>query len=470
MKRLHAGHWRGLGPAAMLFALLGLGNACQRACAADPQGPVYPEPAPRALEAVSPEALAPPDSHGMTYRTTAGAAPANYTEITVEELLALAMGNNPTLAQAAQQVAALRGKWLQAGLYPNPAVGYLGDDLGAGGTAGKQGATFSQQLVTAGKLRLDRAVVAHEIAQAPHAWELQLRRVQNDVRAAAYRVMAAQRHIGLHEQIAQISREALRATEQLYQAKEVAHVDVLKAQIEYHTAELMLQSVHNDHRRLCRQLAILVGLPEMESVRLHDELDRPPPDWSWDDVWHRLRGESPERAKALTAVERAECELARQCAGRVPDVEVQALVVYDHTIPQTTAAAAVGVPLPIFDRNQGKIRQAQAELSAARREVERVELAIRYRLADVWRQFDDARSRAARYREEILPVARKSLELTQAAYSKGELGYLELLTAQHMFYTTAEEHARAVEELWVAAVQIDELLLSGGLEPVEEPQ
>jgi len=390
-------------------------------------------------------------------------------EITVEELLALAMANNPTLAQAAQQVQALRGKWLQAGLYPNPTLGYLGDDLGAEGTAGKQGGTLSQQIVTWGKLGLDRAVVAREIEQAQCAWELQRRRVQNDVRAAAYRVMAAQRHIRLHEQIVRISKKALEATEQLYQAKEVSHVDVLKAQVEYHTAELILESVRRDYQRLWRQLATVIGLPEMEPAPVHDQLDMLPPEWGWEEVWERIRAESPELAQAVAAVQRAECELARQCAGRVPDLEVEAQVLYDETLQQAIAAAAVGVPLPIFDRNQGNIRQAQAELAAARREVERVELAIRHRLADVWRQYEDARLRTVRYRDTILPTAQKSLKLTAEGYRQGELSYLELLTAQHMFYTTAEDYARALEDLWIAAVQIEELLLSGGLEPVENP-
>jgi len=475
--------------------LLCLVLASLASIAAAQQGPVYPEPAPgptaiepagplaaptlEPLEPVSPapasdsgslrqagrvsapgatvsEGVGPEPLPGQAPLPTEPQAGPNTTpgDLTVDELLGLAMAHNPTLSQAAQQVAALRGKWLQAGLYPNPAVGYLGDELGAEGTAGKQGATFAQQIVTAGKLRLDRAVVSHEIEQARLAWELQLRRVQNDVRATAYRVMASQRHIRFHERMVGISKEAMETTQQLFQAKEASHVDVLKAQVEFHTAELLLESVQQDYQRLWRQLAVLVGVPDMGPTALRDELDTQPPDWTWDQVWQRLRAQSPELAGALAAVERAECELARQCAGRVPDVEVEAEVLYDETLSQTVAAAGVSMPLPVFDRNQGNIRQAQAQLAAARREVDRVELAIRHRLADVWRQYADARVRTARYSDQILPTAKKSLKLTQIGYRQGELGYLELLTAQHMYFTTAEEHARALEELWVGAVQI----------------
>src|SRR5262245_32121249 len=53
--------------------------------------------------------------------------------LTLADLEALALRHNPTLAQAAAQVAASRGKALQAGLYPNPTIGYVGDQIGAQG-------------------------------------------------------------------------------------------------------------------------------------------------------------------------------------------------------------------------------------------------------------------------------------------------------------------------------------------------
>ena len=42
-----------------------------------------------------------------------------------------------TLAQAAARVEALRGEWVQSGLYPNPRVGYQGLEIGDDGRAGQ---------------------------------------------------------------------------------------------------------------------------------------------------------------------------------------------------------------------------------------------------------------------------------------------------------------------------------------------
>src|SRR4051794_39181973 len=67
----------------------------------------------------------------------------------------LAIQRNPTLLQAAANIEAAQGRAQQAGLYPNPTVGYTGELIGTSGTAGEmQGLFIDQTIVTAGKLRL----------------------------------------------------------------------------------------------------------------------------------------------------------------------------------------------------------------------------------------------------------------------------------------------------------------------------
>jgi outer membrane protein, heavy metal efflux system len=86
--------------------------------------------------------------------------------MTLAELEETAVRCNPTIAQAAQRVEAARGRWVQAGLYPNPTAGYIGAEIGNEGRAGQQGSFVGQEIVTAGKLRLSRDVAQQEIRQA----------------------------------------------------------------------------------------------------------------------------------------------------------------------------------------------------------------------------------------------------------------------------------------------------------------
>src|SRR5438874_4985011 len=92
-------------------------------------------------------------------------APSNTQALTLADLEQAAVNANPTLAQAAAQVEAARGRTLQSGLYPNPTVGYQGDEIGVNGTAGFQGVFIDQLIITGGKLRLNRARFQQEVCQ-----------------------------------------------------------------------------------------------------------------------------------------------------------------------------------------------------------------------------------------------------------------------------------------------------------------
>jgi cobalt-zinc-cadmium efflux system outer membrane protein len=386
--------------------------------------------------------------------------------LTLDDLEQIALGSNPTLVQADMAVQAARGEHLQAGLYPNPTIGYLGDEVGNHRTAGFQGGLLGQEIVTAGKLRLGRAAARHAVEQARHAWEAQRRRVLNDVRAGYYEVLLAQRMIELNEQLVGIGGEGVRVTEKLRAAQEVAQVDVLQARIEAETAKLHLNRAQNRHRAAWRQLAAVLGQPEMEPAALVGDVEADLPEFRWEDTLARLLALSPELSQARAAVEQARCELARRCAERVPNVEVGTAVKYDDESHFTVADVELSLPLPLYDRNQGNIVSAQANLIAAQKEVERIELDLRDRLAVAFEHYANARREVETYSSTILPDARESLRLIRDNYPE-VFGYLTLLTAQRTFFNVSLSHLSSLSQLWARSVEIEGLLLSGGLGQVE---
>ncbi len=179
---------------------------------------------------------------------------------------------------------------------------------------------------------------------------------------------------------------------------------------------------------------------------------------------HRLLAESPERRRAVAQIERARAALSRACAGRVPDFELEAGIHYDLASDETLTTVGVAVPLQLFDRNQGNIARAQAELAAAQHEIRRVELTLRDRLAEEFQHYLDARETVAEYRESILPDADAALTLVRKGYTEGELGYLDLLTAQQAYFRTHLAFVDALRDIQISRIRIEGLLLAGGLE------
>ena len=278
-----------------------------RASAGEPGEPAVRQTAAEESRPPTDDVPMPPHSEGI--------AP-----LTLNDLEQTAWECNPTLVQARMAVRAAQGAYVQAGLYPNPVLGYVADEIGNLGSQGFQGGGVAQEIVTAGKLPLGRAVAGHEIEQARFAWEAQRWRVTNDVRVGYYETLLAQKTIDVNEQLLGVEKQVLKSTEQLRAAQEVSEVDVLQARVETENAQLDLSESRYRYQSAWRRLAAVVGRPQMEPAPLAGDVTRDLPAITWEQSLALLLTQSPELAQARAGVERARCEVARQCALRNPQL------------------------------------------------------------------------------------------------------------------------------------------------------
>jgi cobalt-zinc-cadmium efflux system outer membrane protein len=337
----------------------------------------------------------------------------------------MALQGNPTLAQAAAAVDASRGKALQAGLYPNPTIGYRGENMGIEGTAGEfQGGFVQQTIVTAGKLRLSRAKYKQEAYEAELLALGQQYRVLNGVRMRFWELLALQRTIELHRSMVENAAEALRTTREMLNTGQANRADVLLAEVRLNDAKIALLTVQNQYPALWQHLAALVGSPHLPLGSLTGQLDPLGPPLDWDSSLNRLLAESPELQAAQAHVARDQVTVRREQVQPIPNLVVQGAAGYSYETRNAVATAQVGITLPLFNRNQGTIQEASADLARSEAEVSRVELSLRERLADAFNRYLTARQAAELYRDGIVPkVAEASFAIQER--QQFEVGELE---------------------------------------------
>lgn len=389
--------------------------------------------------------------------------PVPVARLTLESLEQLALGNNPVVGQAAAQVRALRGKCLQVGLKPNPTVGYMANEIGNDGSAGQQGGYVGQEYVTADKLELNRAVVAAEIQRAEQELVAAQKRVRTDIRLAYYRALVAQRRVELAQILVAATGEAVKASEELLNAQEIPRAALLQTQVEQQYAAISLATAQNEIDAAWQQIAALVNQPYFPPQPLDGDPTTLPGELEWDNSLARLTTASPEMAAAIAELSRSRRALNRACVEPVPNVHTQLAVQFDDATNDTVTSVQVGVPLPLWDRNQGGIRQAQAEVTVASQNIDRVALDLQRRLALEFREYSNAQTRAHTYAEQILPKADQTFDLVRRGYAAGEVGYLELLTAQRTYAETNLTYLDALDALWESWTRIDGMLLDGSL-------
>ena len=110
-------------------------------------------------------------------------------------------------------------------------------------------------------------------------------------------------------------------------------------------------------------------------------------------------------------MERAELALRRAQRERIPNIDLAVSIRHIYPTDSDVANVQAGIPIPIFDANQGNIHRAEFELVAAEAEIRRVELALQDRLAATYRRYASSGQQVDRYKGRILPQDIKVYEV-----------------------------------------------------------
>jgi cobalt-zinc-cadmium efflux system outer membrane protein len=387
------------------------------------------------------------------------------TPLSLGDLEQKALQGNPTLAQAAAAVDASRGKALQAGLYPNPTIGYVGEQIGIAGTAGElQGAFVQQTIITAGKLRLSRAKYNQEAYEAEIQALGQQYRVLNGVRMHFYELLALRRMIDLSRSLLDNAEESLRTYKEMFNTGQANRADVLLAEIAVNDAKIALRTLENRYPALWQHMTALLGTPELPPAPLQGQLEPLGPALDWDSSLKRLLQESPELQAAEAHVVHDQITLRREKVEPIPNIQLQGAAGYNFETRNAVASGIqVGIKLPLWNRNQGTIQQVEADLERSHAEVARVELSLRQRLADAFNRYQTGRETSQIYRDSIIPQATEAYEVQRDMYKKRRTAWPQVVVLQHKLLEVKEKYIQSLLELREAEVAIAGLLLVDGL-------
>jgi cobalt-zinc-cadmium efflux system outer membrane protein len=390
--------------------------------------------------------------------------------LTLADLEQMALEGNPTLAQAAAAVGASRGKALQAGLRPDPTIGYRADNIGIAGSAGEfQGGFVQQMIVTGGKLRLSRAKYNQEAYEAEVRALAQQYRVLNGVRMLFYELLALERTIDLDRSIFENAQESLRTYKEMYNTGQANRADVLLAEAAVNDAKIGLRTHENRYFAGWQRLAALIGSPDLPPGTLKGQLESEGPLLDWECSLNRLLQESPELEAARAHVVYDQITLQREKVEPIPDIQLQGAAGYSFESRNAVAQAQVGIKLPLWNRNQGTIQQVQADLARSQAEVARVELSLRQRLADAFNRYRTALEMSQIYRDSIIPQTTEAYEVQQDMYRKRRIAWPQVVVLQRRALEARTKYTESLLELREAEVTIGGLLLVDGLSAPPAP-
>lgn len=383
--------------------------------------------------------------------------------LTLADAASLALGLSPHLEPFSLEVNVQEAAAIQAAAYKNPELSLVVENAYGEGPYHSRDLVEETlsigQTIELGKKRPKRKEIAsRDIEMANQAYQVQRMEVLSAVAKAFLDTLHAQEQLAfaeesllMQQEIAEAQAVRLRAGKLSESEVEIGRTALALAKVD---AETMRSAWRQTKQALSSQwgnphpvfqqasgtLAAGTELPDEESLR--QGLKNHP-------ALH-LVSQLIERQSTL--VEYAE-------ANRIPDLTAEVGVRRFRESGDHAMVFQMSIPLPLFNRNRGNIRQAQAELRKARAEQVSAQAHLESLFADRYEKLSAAHREIQAIEETVLPSAELSFRYANESYQLGKFSYFELKAAQA---TLIESRKKLLDaELRFHKAKVDLEILAG---------
>ena len=403
-----------------------------------------------AAQEMPPPATAPPPQAAQ--QTSAGAS--QTLRLTLDDALARARKNSTQFQAARTDAAIARQDRYQAGAALLPSVTYNNQALytqlsnnnprfiannAAHEYVSQANVHESIDLVSISAFR--RASAASALAKARA--EIASRGLVVTVVQNYYAVAAAQLKLEAAKKNGDEGDRFLKLTQDLEKGGEVAHADVIKAELQMQERRRQLLEAQLGLLNARLDFAVLIFPDFNDNFELAEDLHASVPLPTLAEVQQRAARDNPDLRAALAAVQQAGHDVTGARAGYLPSLSFDYFYGIDATRFAvnnengfsnlgTSALATVNIPIWNWGATQSRIKQAELRHTQAQRELSLAQRKLLAEMKSLYAEADTALSELSGLGRSA-ELSAESLRLTTLRYRGGEATVLEVVDAQTTF-------------------------------------
>lgn len=366
--------------------------------------------------------------------------PVNWTDgLSLPELLRAVERHGRSRA-ALEEWEAARARRRTAGIYP------MNPELMGGGAQSVDGEEtmleigVSQTFELGGRVSKREAVADAGVARAGAEARDVARELRSRARKAYWAAVIAARRLEVAQQGAELAGKDVEVALARYEARQASAIDMNMARVSAGRARAEVRKAEGGVLATRAELEALVWEPA-------------PPGWTLAEAFPRERPE-PDLAKALASARRDRPDLAvldatadeagarekLASAEAAPDLGLRIGYEFgreriegdgvDFRMTSHSVTFGASISLPLWNRRQGEVLEAQADRRRAIALREALDSEVGREVVASAALLKSASATLGLYETEVLPAASKNLEDVRAAYATGGLGITEFLKAQ----------------------------------------
>lgn len=363
-----------------------------------------------------------------------------------QDALALALLHNPKLSSAAWSVRVSEARAIQAGLRPNPGLDVEVEEFGGEGPrrefqAVETTVRLSQLIELGGKRGARIRIGDAETILAGYDYEAERLVVLTNVTISFIDVLTGQMQLDLADNLYRLSQEMFEVVAERVSAGKVSPLEKTKASIELGNRKIERLAAASKLRIARRNLAAAWGSTAPRFKKTTGSLD-PVEEIPPFEVLQSLLHQNPAVARWAGEMERCLAELALERAERIFDLTLSAGFKQFNESDDHAFTVGLSLPIPLFDRNQGSVREARYRLAEAEYRAKGEQTRVKTALFESYEALAGARAETLALEDEIVPAAGQAFDAARHGYRQGKFDYLEVLDAQR---TYAEANARLLD-------------------------
>src|SRR3989441_13299642 len=391
-------------------------------------------------------------------------------EVSVDELVARALVDNPDLKAARLEVDASAGRLQQAGLRPNPML-----ELG-----GQKALSPDNNLTVGVLLPLDLngrkegriGVAEQEIETRRRQVAERERQVRAEVRMKAGELLAAQRNLQVTDDLLGVNRNALEVVGARVRQGAAPSLDEGLQLVEVNRLDASRQLAQSRVEIAGLQLKLLAGMAPDAPLALKGELALAPLPLDRADATQRAVRDRPDLAVARGEAAMAAAMIRKEQAEGRWDATIN--VGYQRqdfgfALNGLTAngnhrpiqdvfhyfGGGVSIVLPVRNRNEGNVAAATAEARAAERRQEFMTLMIRQEVEAAFTQYEATQRALGVFEHGVRDVAARNLDVVRQAYGLGRGTLLDVIAEQRRYIEIENGYTDVLKQAYDAAVEVE---------------
>lgn len=383
--------------------------------------------------------------------------------LSLNEAVNLVITYNPGLKTAEKEIDAASARIIQAELLPNPVLFMETEDgraksIGIGGGY-KSVIGISQSVPLGGKIEARSKIALKEKDIAVISYEQELREIIAQTKTVFTKILITQQSVNNAIATLDVAKKLYDAAQTRVDALAAPQTDLLKADISLSQAEANLTNARTEYFQTQKQLNALLGNLDINVKNYNGQLRETFPDMDKSQIAEAVISTFPESVKAKQEKELAQRQLLLAESERYPDIDIEigAGKLRETEEDSGIIEWSVSFPLPVFNRNQGRIQEAKALIAKSEKEYQNTIVKLCLEANQTLSAYANLLSQAKIYRERIMPMAEKSLSFISEGYQEGKNDYLELLDAQRTLTETRQAYLGLLEGLNNAAIEIERL-------------